>query len=1012
MRAGPVVVAFLLASLTAVGGAIPAGALAGDLTARAHASPAIASRASGPRPGVHDAAAGPATIYPNCTVSPGAPLARSGGVFTLTGDYAGSVLDECAGSFLNGDGATITSSAALLFGVSLNTTANVTVENLTVAGDPVYGVAVLNTSDALVENVSVAAGVGSGVYAVDDSGVVVDRVGANGTTGYGVFFGVVSGGRIAASYAEGGSTGFAIEGSSAVALTSSNGDANPAAVVAVGSTNVTLAGDELNGAEVGIYAVLSSGLHVRAVNSTDSEYGIFARQTDDLAVADSNFSDATDDGLNALLADGLELSDSNLSGAADVGVELNQSSGAELVGDLANSTGGDGIDVQDSAQVTLEDSFASADRYTGLRIANSSGVASVDDHFDDETAPAANGTLVSHSSNVSVTGDSDDGELVGLLDAGSSGVAVTAANASHDFEGFAFVNDRGIALDGLSAFHDSFGVTLVGSTDDSVAGTSVVDPVAEVPELGSAGFDLEFTDEVTLANSSVRGAASTPATYGVEDVNGTSDLLENLSVSDVDYGVWANITLNSTFDAVNVSAATDAALALNGTFGLLVENGNFSDSGAGFTAGSLIGADQILGNTFYNDTEDFAFAADHLFDVAIYWNNFIDGHGWSVQADGASNASVRFADGYPGGGNYWSNWTSPDTQHGPYQNLSGPDGIVDQPLLINGSIEDPYPLTFPISLSVLSVTFNETGLPAGDAWTVNFNGTNQTTVGTWMSFPMNVAAFGFPFDYYVTAPSGWRTEPSVGLVVTDGRPQTVTIDFLPDLWPATINASGLPAGNPWTISLNGTSYTSIMETLELPLADGTYPFSVLPVAGYVGSPMSGDLVVRGGPASLNLTFVPVLYPISVTERGLPAGTNWSVTLGSATRSSTSATISFAVANGSVAFAVANVTGYSLENGAGSLTIAGTGVAIFVGFVANATSPSSATSSPLFWGLLAVIGVLAIALVVVALSRGRRRAPPTAGSGAPVAAPAAGPTSTGAPAEGPGPPTPPEADWKE
>ncbi len=1018
MRAGAVVLALVFASIVVVGGAVPGFARSGAASVGADrpAAGAGVDRVASARPAGPSAAGDPATIFPNCTVSAGAPLAQVGEVFTLTGSFAGSILDECAGSFLNGAGGTITSSASLLFGVSLNTTANVTLENVTVAGDPLYGVAVLNTSNALVENVSIAAGVSSGVYAVDDSQVAVDRVGANGTTTYGVFFGVVDGGMVADSYAEDGSTGFAIEASSGVVLAGSNGDGNPAAVVDVGSTNVTLRGDQLDGADVGIYSVLSSGLDVQSVASTGSEYGAVARQTDDLTVAGSNFSGATDDGLYALLGDGLRVSDSNLSAAGDVGLELNQTSGAQLVGDLANASGGEGIDVQDSSQVALQDTFASGDRSTGLRVANSSGVASLDDHFDEETAPDANGTVLSHSSDVSVTGDSDAGELVGLLDTGSNGVAVTGANASHDFEGFAFVNDRGIDLAGLSAFQDSFGVALIGSTDDAVSGTAVVDPVAEVPDLGSAGFELDFTDDVTLADSSVRGDPVAPATYGIEDVNGTSGLLENLSVRHVDYGVWANITLNSTFDAINVSGATDAALALNGTFGLLVEGGNFSNSGAGFTAGALVGADQILGNSFYNDTEDFAFAADHLFDVAVYWNDFVDGHGWSVQADGASNASVSFSDGYPGGGNYWSNWTGPDTAHGPAQNISGPDGIVDLPLVINGSIEDPYPLTYPISLADLSVTFTETGLPAGAAWTVDFNGTNQTTTGVSMSFPMDVAALEFPFYYIVTAPSSWRTEPSVGILVSDGMPHLVTIDFLPDLYTATINATGLPAGSAWSVSLNGTTYTTINAPIELLLPDGSYPFSVVPIAGYVVSPMAGAFVVQGTAASLNLTFVPVLYPVSITEHGLPAGTNWSATLGSSTRASTGATISFEVANGSLAFSVANVSGYWLAGGSGSFTVAGLGVAILVTFVANATSPASAASGLLFWSLVAVVAVLAIALVLAALALGRRRPPPTSPE-ATATAPGAGGApgaveGAGVAAPPAGPPVAPEADWKE
>jgi len=50
-------------------------------------------------------------------------------------------------------------------------------------------------------------------------------------------------------------------------------------------------------------------------------------------------------------------------------------------------------------------------------------------------------------------------------------------------------------------------------------------------------------------------------------------------------------------------------------------------------------------------------------------------------------------DGYPSGGNYWSDYDGVDLYSGPYQNEAGSDGIGDTPYVIDDVNQDRYPLT-------------------------------------------------------------------------------------------------------------------------------------------------------------------------------------------------------------------------------------------------------------------------------------------------------------------------------
>jgi len=52
-------------------------------------------------------------------------------------------------------------------------------------------------------------------------------------------------------------------------------------------------------------------------------------------------------------------------------------------------------------------------------------------------------------------------------------------------------------------------------------------------------------------------------------------------------------------------------------------------------------------------------------------------------------------DGYPSGGNYWSDYTGVDEKSGPNQDQPGSDGIGDTPYFIDGYNQDRYPLMYP-----------------------------------------------------------------------------------------------------------------------------------------------------------------------------------------------------------------------------------------------------------------------------------------------------------------------------
>ncbi len=73
------------------------------------------------------------------------------------------------------------------------------------------------------------------------------------------------------------------------------------------------------------------------------------------------------------------------------------------------------------------------------------------------------------------------------------------------------------------------------------------------------------------------------------------------------------------------------------------------------------------------------------------------------------------------------------------------------------------------------------------------------------------------------------------------------------------------------------------------------------------------------------------YGVSFTESALPSGTNWSVTLNNQTRSSTNRSITFNESNGSYAYTVGAVSGYTRSPSSGSVTINGVNKTVIITF---------------------------------------------------------------------------------
>ena len=267
--------------------------------------------------------------------------------------------------------------------------------------------------------------------------------------------------------------------------------------------------------------------------------------------------------------------------------------------------------------------------------------------------------------------------------------------------------------------------------------------------------------------------------------------------------------------------------------------------------------------------------------------------------------------------------------------------------------------TLPVDLVAYTVTFTETGLPSGTHWCVKLGKTTECSTGPSIVF----AEGNGTYTYKVTVGSGYSVTPMSGTVVVNGA--AVPANLI--AYTVTFTETGLPGGTSWCVKLGKTTECSTGVSIIFAEGNGTYAYKVTVPAGSSVSPSSGSVVVNGAAVPVPINS----YAVTFTEGGLTSGTNWCVKIGSTTRCSTTTTVVFYLGNGTYAYKIGAVAGYTVTVSPAKAQVAGGSASMTVTF-----TPKSGHAS----GVGAVPLLLGVPLFAPAIKRRRRRASSRLASG--------------------------------
>jgi parallel beta-helix repeat protein len=164
-------------------------------------------------------------------------------------------------------------------------------------------------------------------------------------------------------------------------------------------------------------------------------------------------------------------------------------------------------------------------------------------------------------------------------------------------------------------------------------------------------------------------------------LDGSSNcLLKNNTLSGSEWtGIFVEASFNNT---VSNNFITDQVDSLKEHIGAITISPSSDDN-------------TVTGNTLLNNdygVSCFQYTQNNI----IYHNNFVNNIHQTYDELEYSALPANFWDnGYPSGGNYWSDYRGNDSFSGPFQNVTGSDGIGDAPYVISAVSSDRYPLMSP-----------------------------------------------------------------------------------------------------------------------------------------------------------------------------------------------------------------------------------------------------------------------------------------------------------------------------
>jgi len=280
------------------------------------------------------------------------------------------------------------------------------------------------------------------------------------------------------------------------------------------------------------------------------------------------------------------------------------------------------------------------------------------------------------------------------------------------------VNCNLIHVENLTISNTDYGVQLWNTHNTTITRNTMMN--------NRYGFDLSVSSNNTVSGNNITANNY----YGVYLRHSSDNTVSGNNIGNNRYGVHISDSINNTVSGNNIG---------NNRYGILLSGSSNSVSGNNITnngitrqgCGILLSgsSNSVSGNNITNNynginlhissnnsvsgnnitaNTNYGINSYDSFNNKVFHNNFINN---TNQLYSINSVNV-WDNGYPSGGNAWSDYKSLDLFSGPFQNETGSDEIGDTPYVIDDNNQDNYPLIKPHlwsshDIGIMSVTVSK-----------------------------------------------------------------------------------------------------------------------------------------------------------------------------------------------------------------------------------------------------------------------------------------------------------------
>ena len=315
------------------------------------------------------------------------------------------------------------------------------------------------------------------------------------------------------------------------------------------------------------------------------------------------------------------------------------------------------------------------------------------------------GVSIANSDNCTLTNDTitthETGFDAGVYLLDSDNTTVSNSYISHTETVFVESSNYTLIANNVLPSH----ISLDHSENATIIGNYMSDDAGAL--FSSGLINLYYSPNVEIKNNQFRHAGNYGLYFGDGSPNG---VVEDNSVIDgapfMDMGSGSLVFKNNTIDARGSDSSSGFGIAAGDgdivdnntivgtetaimTWHTLVANNNISDNkeGIALNNNAIIRDNLIKNNTVGLDF--FAGSSGNL----IFHNNMIANQiQVNIRHHPGETACNVWDEGYPDGGNFWSDYNGTDLKSGLHQNVTGSDGTGDTPYVFDANNTDDYPL--------------------------------------------------------------------------------------------------------------------------------------------------------------------------------------------------------------------------------------------------------------------------------------------------------------------------------